>query len=77
MDLRDAYDHWLDTKYLPGSGQQAEAKVLSDLQQKAHAQTVHPGTPSGSAPPKFKTHREAAEYYDTHPDEAEALNASR
>jgi hypothetical protein len=65
--LRDAYDAVMDTK-LPA---EAEAKVRSDLQQKANAQTVNPGTPTGSALPKFTSIREAAEYFDKHPAEAE------
>jgi hypothetical protein len=47
--------------------------VLSNLQQKANAQTVNPGAPSGTAKPKFKSMREALEYYSTHPDEAAAM----
>ena len=70
MSIREAADYVLDTQILPSYGQKAEAKVLSDLQQKANAQTVNPGTPSGTAQPKFKSFREAAEYYDKHPDEA-------
>lgn len=73
MTFRQAYDEVLKTKILPGYGQKAEAKVLSDLQQKAHAQTVNPGTPSGSAKPKFKDFAEAHAYYETHPEEAAAM----
>jgi hypothetical protein len=69
MTIRDAYDAVMDTK-LPA---EAEAKVLSDLQQKAHAQTVNPGTPSGSAPPTFKKFSEAHAYYEKHPEEAAAM----
>ena len=50
----------------------AKDDVLSDLQRKAHAQTAQPGTPGGSAKPKFKSFGEAARYYADHPDEAEA-----
>jgi ribosomal protein L7/L12 len=70
MSIREAYDHVIDTKILPGFGQKAEATVLSNLQQKAAAQTVNSGTPSGTAKPNFKSFREAAEYYDAHPTEA-------
>lgn len=73
MSLREAADHVLDTKVLPSYGQKAEAKVLSDLQQKANAQTVNPGTPSGSARPKFKSFEEAHAYYEQHPEEAAAM----
>jgi hypothetical protein len=69
MTIRDAYDAVMDAK-LPA---EAEAKVLSDLQQKAHAQTVNPGTPSGSAPPTFKKFSEAHAYYEKHPEEAAAM----
>ena len=73
MTFRQAYDEVLKTKIFPGIGQKSEAKVLSDLQQKANAQTVNPGTPSGSAPPKFKNHAEAYAYYEQHPEEAERM----
>ena len=73
MSLREAADYVLDTKVLPGYGQKAEAKVLSDLQQKANAQTVNPGTPSGSGKPKFKTFSDAYAYYEQHPEEREAM----
>ena len=73
MTFRQAYDEVLKTKIFPGIGQKSEAKVLSDLQQKANAQTVNPGTPSGSAPPKFKNFAEAHDDYSTHPEEAAAM----
>ena len=73
ISLRQAYDEVLKTKIFPSIGQKSEAKVLSDLQQKANAQTVNPGTPTGSAPPKFKNFREAAEYYEAHPEERAAM----
>lgn len=73
MSLRDAYDYVIDNEVLPGYGQKAQAQVLSDLQQKANAQTVNPGTPSGSAKPKFKNYEEAAIYYEQHPEEAAAM----
>ena len=73
MTIRQAYDEVLKSKIFPGYGQKAEAKVLSDLQQKANAQTVNPGTPSGSAKPKFKDFGEAARYYAAHPEEAAAM----
>jgi hypothetical protein len=69
MTIRDAYDAVMDSK-LP---QEAEAKVLSDLQQKANAQTVGSSAPSSSAPPKFKNFAEAHAYYEKHPDEAKAM----
>lgn len=65
FSLRDAYDAVMDTK-LPA---EAEAKVRSDLQQKANAQTVNPGTPSGTGTPTFKKFSEAAAYYEAHPEE--------
>ena len=73
MSIREAYDEVLKSKIIPGFGQKHEAKVLSDLQQKAHAQTVNPGSPGGSAPPKFKNFSEAHAYYEAHPEEAEAM----
>ena len=74
MSIREAADYVLDTKILPSFGQQAEAKVLSDLQQKANAQTVHPGAaPNGAARPKFKSFEEAHAYYEQHPEEAAAM----
>lgn len=57
----------------PLLSQSAEADVLSDLQRKATAQTVHPGSPASSAKPKFKSFDEAAIYYAAHPDEAQAM----
>lgn len=73
LTIRQAYDDVLKSKIFPAYGQKAEAKVLSDLQHKANAQTVNPGTPSGSAKPKFKDFAEAHAYYAQHPDEAEAM----
>jgi hypothetical protein len=73
LTLRQAYDEVLKTKIIPSLGQKAQATVLSDLQQKANAQTVNPGTPSGSAAPKFKNFHEAAEYFAAHPEEAERM----
>ena len=73
LTLRQAYDDVLKTKIFPSIGQKSEAKVLSDLQQKANAQTVNPGVPSGSATPKFKNFAEAHAYYEKHPEEAERM----
>lgn len=73
MSIREAADYVLDTKVLPSFGQKAHAQVLSDLQQKANAQTVNPGTPSGTARPKFKNFAEAHAYYEQHPEEAAAM----
>lgn len=77
MTLRQAYDDVLKTKIFPSIGQKSEAKVLSDLQQKANAQTVSPGTPSGSAKPAFKNFADAYAYYQKHPEEAEAMAERR
>ena len=73
LTLRQAYDDVLKTKIFPSIGQKSEAKVLSDLQQKANAQTVSSGAPSGSAPPKFKKLSEAHRYYEAHPEERAAM----
>lgn len=73
MSLQDAYLDVLHRVILPSHDAKAQGKVLSDLQTKATAQTVHPGTPSGSAKPKFKDFREAHAYYEKHPEEAEAM----
>lgn len=67
--VRDAYMELV----LPTLGAAAEAKVLSDLQQKASAQTVGTGTPVGRAAPRFKSFKEAAAYYDAHPEERAAM----
>ena len=73
MTIRQAYDDVLKTKIFPAIGQKSEAKVLSDLQQKANAQTVHQGTATGSQTPKFKNFAEAHAYYAQHPEEAERM----
>jgi hypothetical protein len=73
LSLQDAYLDVLHRVILPGLDQKSQGKVLSDLQQKATAQTVHPGAPSGSAKPKFKNFAEAHAYYETHPEEADAM----
>jgi ribosomal protein L7/L12 len=73
LSIREAYDHVMDTKVLPSYGQKAEATVLSDLQRKANAATVNPGTPGGSGQPKFKNFGEAHAYYEAHPEEAAAM----
>lgn len=70
--LQDAYLDVLHRVILPGLNTKAQGQVLSDLQQKATAQTVHPGAPSGTAKPKFKNFEEAFTYYEKHPEEAEA-----
>lgn len=57
----------------PLLSQSAQADVLSDLQKKATAQTVNPGSPAGTAKPKFKNFEDAATYYAQHPEEAEAM----
>ena len=51
----------------------AKGDVLSDLQKKAHSQTVNPGTSTPSAKPKFASPAEALRYYDAHPEEAAAM----
>ena len=73
ITLRQAYDEVLKTKILPSFTQKAEAKVQSDYQQKANAATVNPGTPAGAALPKFKNFREAAEYFEKHPEQRAAM----
>ena len=73
LTFRQAYDEVLKTKIFPSIGQKSEAKVLSDLQQKANAQTVNAGVATGSAPPKFKNFSEAYAYYDAHPEERERM----
>lgn len=77
MSFRDAFDHVLDHQVWPTVSTKAEAKVLSDLQQKAQASTVNPASPSGTAAPKFKGFGQAAEYYAAHPEEAERMAHSR
>jgi len=72
MTIREAYDYVMDTTVLPGFGQKAEANVLSDLQRKAAAQTVAPGTPSGPPGlPKFQSSRDLIQYMHEHPEVAE------
>lgn len=73
MTLREAADYVLDHTVLPSYGQKAHAQVVSDFQQKANAQTVNPGTPSGTARPRFKSFADAHAYYELHPEEAAAM----
>lgn len=73
FSLQDAYLHVLHSQILPSLDRTSQARVLSDLQQKATATTVNPASPTGAQKPKFKGFGSAAAYYDAHPDEAAAM----
>lgn len=71
--LHDAYLHVLHTEILPNADQKSQTKLLNHLQIQAAGATVHPGTTTSSTLPKFNSHKEAAIYYDAHPEEAKAM----
>ena len=71
--LHDAYLHILHTEILPKADQTSQTKLLTQLQTQAAGATVHPGATTPSATPKFKSFREAAEYYDRNPGDAAAM----
>lgn len=73
FSLQDAYLHVLHSQILPSLDRTSQARVLSDLQQKATATTVNPASPTGAQKPKFSGFGSAAAYYDAHPDEAAAM----
>lgn len=75
--IHDAYLHVLHTEIFPKLDQASQGKLLTHLQTQANGATVHPGAAATAAKPKFKNYGEAMAYYDKHPDEAAALNASR
>ena len=58
---------------LPKLDQKSQAKLLGHLQTQAAGASVQPNASTSSAPPKFKSFREAAEYYEKHPEHAEAM----
>lgn len=70
-NVHAAFNHVLVTKILPTLSQAEQRSVITSLEQQAGATTVAPGgTTSGT--PQFKTFRDAAEYYASHPAEAAA-----
>ena len=76
-NVHRAYTHVLHTVVLPGLSLKEQGKVLSHLQTQAAGASVRPGQAGAVTTPKFKSHREAMEYYSTHPEEAEAMANSR
>jgi hypothetical protein len=66
------YLAWADV-VLPTLDQKSQAKLLGHLQTQAAGASVAPNASQSTAPPKFKTFREAAEFYEKHPDQAEAM----
>ena len=52
--LQDAYIHVLQTKILPSYPAKAQAQVVADLQSKAAAQTLNPGSATRPSAPEFK-----------------------
>lgn len=54
----------------PTLAQTEQAKVLDHLQTQANGATVHPSGSQVSGPPKFKSFKEASEYFEKHPEEA-------
>lgn len=74
-NVHAAYNHVLVTKILPTLSQAEAAAVVDSINNKASGSTVSPrGQATGT--PKFKNFKEAAEYYEAHPEEAKAA-ASR
>ena len=71
--LQDAYLAVLHEKILPSLKHTGQTELLGQLQSQAAGATVHPGSTTPSAKPKFKSPREALEYYDKHPEEAAAM----
>jgi hypothetical protein len=66
------YLAWADV-VLPKLDQHSQKKLLGHLQTQAAGASVAPNASTSSAPPKFKSFREAAEYYEKHPEHAEAM----
>ena len=58
---------------LPKLDQSSQAKLLGHLQTQAAGASVAPNASTSTAPPKFRNFREAAEYYEAHPEQAEAM----
>jgi hypothetical protein len=58
--LQDAYLHVLHTKILPSFPARAQAQVVADLQSKAAAQTLNPGSSTRPSTPDFKGDFKAA-----------------
>ncbi len=58
--LQDAYLHVLHTKILPSIPARAQAQVVADLQSKAAAQTLNPGSSTRPSTPEFKGDFKAA-----------------
>jgi hypothetical protein len=58
---------------LPKLDQKSQAKLLGHLQTQAAGASVAPNASTSTAPPKFRNFREAAEYFETHPEQAEAM----
>ena len=67
-----AYVHVLANDILPKLSQAEQAKVVDSINQKATAGTVNPNQ-SAVGSPKFKSFRDAAKYYEEHPEEAAAM----
>ena len=71
-NIHAAYNHVLTTQILPTLGQAEQQKVITSIQQKTSGATVSPiGAASGR--PQFKNFRDAAEYFEKHPDEAKVM----
>ena len=71
--LQDAYLHVLHTEILPTFDRASQSKLLTQLQTQAAGGTVRPDG-AGQGRPDFKgDFRKALEYYETHPEEASAM----
>jgi len=66
------YLAWADV-VLPKLDQKSQAKLLGHLQTQAAGASVTPNASASTAPPKFRNFREAAEYFEKHPEQAEAM----
>jgi hypothetical protein len=71
-NVHAAYNHVLVTKVLPTLSRAEQQSVINTLTGKAAGTTV---SPNGTAPaaPSFKSFKEAAKYYEQHPEEAAAM----
>jgi hypothetical protein len=71
-NVHAAYNYVLTNKILPTLSQAEQRAVVDSINQKATGASISPrGTATGK--PKFRNFKEAAAYYEAHPEEAGAM----
>lgn len=72
-NVHAAYTHVLVNDILPTLATAERKQVVDSLNSNASSGTVNPAGTTVASPHKFKSFREAAKYYEAHPEEAEAM----